>query len=197
MKNRHHTEQDIIAAVDTLARRKGIQKLGINAVARQAGVSKVLIYRYFGGFEELLAAWALKNSYWAGHLPPPETGPRNLSDGIDILKGQITTMRSTPLLREIERWLLLENSTVGSTIMARLEERGTALTRAFSSLLKPGKNDTSIDTEALIALLTAGVAYLSMKSDRCNVYNGVPLDNEEGWNRISRTLENIIQKVLD
>jgi AcrR family transcriptional regulator len=34
--------------------RDGFGAIGINAVAREAGVDKVLIYRYFGGLPELL-----------------------------------------------------------------------------------------------------------------------------------------------
>ena len=52
------TRRKIIDAVGTILAKHGLEKLGINAVAREAGVDKVLIYRYFGGFEQLLKAFA-------------------------------------------------------------------------------------------------------------------------------------------
>ncbi|WP_442590526.1 TetR/AcrR family transcriptional regulator [Pedobacter sp. AW31-3R] len=54
MKNRVETEQKIIKAVEYIAYVHGFMALGINKVAKQAGVSKVLIYRYFGSFQLLL-----------------------------------------------------------------------------------------------------------------------------------------------
>ena len=41
-----------------LLARKGSRSLGINAIAREAQVDKVLIYRYFGGLNQLYEAFA-------------------------------------------------------------------------------------------------------------------------------------------
>ena len=54
MKNRMQTERKLIDAVDYFVKTKGFGGLGVNKVAKQAGVSKVLIYRYFGNLEKLL-----------------------------------------------------------------------------------------------------------------------------------------------
>src|SRR5512147_3274157 len=63
-RNRKATEQKILKAVGTLLAREGFRTFGINAVARQARIDKVLIYRYFGGMPELLRAYAKAGSYW-------------------------------------------------------------------------------------------------------------------------------------
>ena len=57
MKNKEATKHRLITAVGTLLAREGFGALGINAVADEAGVDKVLIYRYFGGMDELLSAF--------------------------------------------------------------------------------------------------------------------------------------------
>ena len=44
--------------------RDGFGAIGVNAIARQAGVDKVLIYRYFGGLPELLRAWGASGRFW-------------------------------------------------------------------------------------------------------------------------------------
>jgi AcrR family transcriptional regulator len=56
MKNRACTEQRLIDAVKCIVRKEGFNGLGVNKVAREAGVSKCLIYRYFGSFEHLLSS---------------------------------------------------------------------------------------------------------------------------------------------
>jgi AcrR family transcriptional regulator len=55
-RSRLQTEQRILDAVGRLLLEQGYPAVGINAIARQAGCDKVLIYRYFGGFDELLLA---------------------------------------------------------------------------------------------------------------------------------------------
>jgi AcrR family transcriptional regulator len=47
----------LVRAVGTLLARDGFTALGVNAVAKEASVDKVLIYRYFGGMPELLGAF--------------------------------------------------------------------------------------------------------------------------------------------
>jgi len=68
MKNRKQTERKLIDAVDHILKTKGFPGLGVNKVAKQAGVSKILIYRYFGNFEKLLKTCVAEKDFWANHL---------------------------------------------------------------------------------------------------------------------------------
>ena len=54
MKNREKTEEKILEAVGSIVESEGFEKLGINTIALKANVSKMLIYRYFGGLKGLL-----------------------------------------------------------------------------------------------------------------------------------------------
>ena len=65
MKNREQTEEKILEAVGSIIENQGFEKVGINAIATEAGVSKMLIYRYFGGVEELIAQYLIQKDYWA------------------------------------------------------------------------------------------------------------------------------------
>lgn len=56
-RDRAATEERILAAVGQVLARDGFAAGGVNAVAREAGVDKVLICRYFGGLPGLLRAW--------------------------------------------------------------------------------------------------------------------------------------------
>src|SRR5512145_1953710 len=62
--NREETEERLISAVATVLARDGFSGLGVNTVAREAGVSKVLIYRYYGGLDQLLGAYARGRAFW-------------------------------------------------------------------------------------------------------------------------------------
>ena len=56
MKDRERTEKKILDAVGSIIAGDGFEGTGINAVAQQAGVSKMLIYRYFEGLNELISS---------------------------------------------------------------------------------------------------------------------------------------------
>ena len=60
MKNREQTESRILEAVASIVESEGFEKLGINTIASKANVSKMLIYRYFGGLEELIAQFIMQ-----------------------------------------------------------------------------------------------------------------------------------------
>jgi AcrR family transcriptional regulator len=65
-RDRAATEERILAAVGQVLARAGFAAVGVNAIAREAGVDKVLIYRYFGGLPELLRAWGESGRFWPG-----------------------------------------------------------------------------------------------------------------------------------
>ena len=64
MKDRERTEKKILDAVGSIIAGDGFEGIGINAVAQQAGVSKMLIYRYFEGLNELISSYLLQKDYW-------------------------------------------------------------------------------------------------------------------------------------
>ncbi|MUM78904.1 TetR family transcriptional regulator [Pseudodesulfovibrio sp. F-1] len=83
IRNREITQQKLIGAVGKVLAESGFRHLGINQVAREAGVDKKLIYRYFGGLPGLLAAYGDTAHFWpsaeellgedcevAGTMPP-------------------------------------------------------------------------------------------------------------------------------
>jgi len=63
-QRRIETEAELVRAVGRVIDRDGMGKLGVNAVAREAGVDKALIYRYFDGLPGLLRAFGESADFW-------------------------------------------------------------------------------------------------------------------------------------
>lgn len=63
MKNKENTKRKLIESVGSIIENEGVNKLGVNKVAKAAGVSKVLIYRYFGGYHQLLMEYTIRNNF--------------------------------------------------------------------------------------------------------------------------------------
>ncbi len=198
------TRQTILDSVGVLVRKEGFAGLGINALAREAGLSKVLIYRYFGGLEELVREWVLENNYWyldtglvekrIEELLSTGGGADSLREYLaELLEGQMARLRAVPEVREMLRWCLCEESEAASEIMAKVEQRGTDIHNAFMQRLK----EKGADAGAMVALLISGIYYLALMADRCSVFNGVALDSEEGWQRISGAVGMILKTLFN
>ncbi len=191
MKDRTQTEEDIISAVDRIIKREGFTALGINAIAKEAGVSKVLIYRYFGDFDGLIRRWTESTSYWNEQIlkvnlnqSPPEMVE-------SVLKGYTRSLRQDITRREMLRWLLAEDTKTGRLVMEKMEQNGLELTEFFEQhVSKEG------DIKALFALLTAGISYLSLMEDRAEFFNGIDIRSDEGWERLNRMVALILNRIL-
>ena len=68
IRDKQITSKRLISAVGSLLAKKGFKGIGVNAVAREAGVDKVLIYRYFAGLEGLIAAFGKEGDFWPSAL---------------------------------------------------------------------------------------------------------------------------------
>jgi AcrR family transcriptional regulator len=208
-RDREATERALLEAVGSVIREEGFSRLGINKVAKRAGVSKVLIYRYFGSLDNLTERWLLERNYWADTSSRTAEQIKSLEGGdnstallhemmMDLFRGQVRQLRSTPEVREMLRWFLCEESAVAAEVMKAVEERGYSLTRAFTKALEErNENPGLADSEAVIALLVSGIYNLALYSDRTNRFNGVALDTDEGWERILGAVETISKSLFE
>ena len=191
MKDRKQTEEDIIRAVDRIIKADGFTALGINAIAKEAGVSKVLIYRYFGNFDGLIRRWTESTSYWNEQIQQVDLNqsPSEIVDS--VLRGYTRSLREDITRREMLRWLLAEDSQMGRLIMEKMEQNGHDLTTLYGE-----KVSSEGDSNALFALLTAGISYLALMEDRAELFNGINIRSKEGWKRLEGMIALILEKVL-
>ncbi len=184
-RDRQATRKGILEAVGRLLARSALREVGINAIAREAGVDKVLIYRYFGGLPELLKAFAEESDFWpdvaeltreldrpAGQLLPAER-----AKALALAFGR--ALRRRPLTQEIMRWELLERNELTDALARYREEQGDELFQYFDEA-------QDLDVRAIGSLIAAGQTYLILRSHSADVYNGLHLKSEEDWLRIER-----------
>ena len=58
------TKERLVEAAERVLARDGHGGVGVNAVAAECGVDKVLIYRYFGGLPQLLQKVRERQRMW-------------------------------------------------------------------------------------------------------------------------------------
>ena len=190
-RNSQQTRKKIVGAVGRLLSRSGFRYLGINAIAREAGVDKVLIYRYFGGIPDLLRAYAKEGDFWPtaeellagfrGQLPPSNA---DLAAKLLIEFGR--ALRRRPITQEIMRWELLERNELTDALAHYREEQGMKLIRMV-------RDARGLDLQALGSLLSAGQTYLILRSKTAAVYNGLKLGGDRDWKRIEKNIEHLVR----
>jgi len=194
-RNRDATRERILAAVGTLLAREGFSSLGVNAVAREAGVDKVLIYRYFGGIEALLDTWgreALANS--SGAAAAPEASAADVAGrAAAALLGFTRAVREHPQALEVMRWELVEDNALTRRLAELREGAG------FADLQRLGVDEArarAVDLPALAAVLSAGLLHLALRARTAPRWLGIPLRTRQGWTRLERAAALLVRAAL-
>lgn len=192
-RDRQATEEKILQAVGRILAEQGFHNFGINAVARQAHVDKVLIYRYFGGMPELLRAYAEKGSYWPtieevagdhpegfGRMPVPEAVGA-------LLCNFSRAVRKRPVTLEILAWEAIERNELAKV----LEKVRKDFTKQLYRAIAGSRGRPTGDMAAIVTLLTAAINYLAVRSRKVGKYGAVNIRSEEGWRRLESAIRMI------
>lgn len=185
------TRRAILEAAVRLLARDGFRRFGISAVAREARVDKVLIYRYFGGAEDLLRKLASEGGLFPdlSLLLPAElaSSPRALAR--HALVEYARWLRRHPYALAVFRWELIESNHLTAALAACRED----FARSLLERLPAG---SALDLPALAAILSAGVTLLALRTEPGSDFCGVPIGDEVGWRRIEEALGLLVSAVM-
>lgn len=189
MKSREQTECKILEAVASIVESDGFEKLGINTIALKANVSKMLIYRYFGGLEELVARFIMQKDYWA-NTDTLILNPHSVGDSIKSkFRNQIEQLRNDVTLRRLCRWELSCHNASIDRLRDKREENGCNLIKVVSRLTGSSNSEVA----SLASILSASISYLTLIEDQCPTYNGIALQTDKGWEQIAQGVDMIVE----
>jgi AcrR family transcriptional regulator len=196
-RDRGETEQRILDAVARVLARKGFAEIGINAIANEAGIDKVLIYRYFGGLPELLAAYGASGQFWPSVdelLGPEDPTPTiQLAEQLSILLAQfIKALRKRPLTIEILAWETVARNELTAVLETVREDWGHALSQRLGRQYPGG----TFDATALMIIFTAAIQYFLVRARTIRIYGGIELRKDAGWQRLHRAMTVALAAVL-
>lgn len=188
MKSREQTESKILEAVASIVESDGFEKLGINTIALKANVSKMLIYRYFGGLEELVARFIMQKDYWA-NTDTLILNPHLVGDSIkSMFRNQIEQLRNDVTLRRLCRWELSCHNASIDRLRDKREENGCNLIKVVSRLTGCSNSEVA----SLASILSASISYLTLIEEQCPTYNGIALQTDKGWEQIAQGVDMIV-----
>jgi AcrR family transcriptional regulator len=198
-RNREQTKARILDALRTLIVTGGFANVGITRVAQEAGVSKELIYRYFGGMPQMVVALLNGQEYWTrperylDEVPVRrKRGAAAVTDADRIatmLCEQMRVLRGNDFVQQVRRWELVDDTRLTAPLAQVREKASRAFVRRCAA-------PEGVDLPATVAILLAGAIYLVLRSKTASNYFGVDLDTERGWTRIEKAFAVLAERIF-
>ncbi len=187
----------ILEAVGRMIVRDGLAAVGVNALAREAGCDKVLIYRYFRDLDGVYGTYAAQSDFW--------WNVHDLTRGIDpsrtpaaeamktIVRRHAAALRARPVTLAVLAAELTTRTRLVVALEAVRERRALELSAWIGEhyRLPP-----SLDFAAVAMLLGVAVNYLAVRARTLRVMGGVEIRTDGDWERIFAALDALIDGVL-
>ncbi|MDD3312738.1 TetR/AcrR family transcriptional regulator [Pseudodesulfovibrio sp.] len=197
IRNKELTKERLVKAVGKVLADVGFKRLGVNLVAREADVDKKLIYRYFGGLEGLVAAYGRTVEFWPSAeelLGEDRERIRKMAPHALMslfFKRHFKAILARPNTLEILAWEAMEKN----HLTQALEQVRVKSALEFFELMEQDPPE-EVDLTALVLLMHGAMTFLAVRSRIHRSLGGVDLQSESGWQRIERTLDQIMLGVL-
>ncbi|TSJ40925.1 TetR/AcrR family transcriptional regulator [Mucilaginibacter corticis] len=183
----------VAAVADTLAE-SGHQGLGMNRIVTKSGVSKPMVYEYFGNLNGLLKAYIGRKDSWLTYfesirLPENPTTEELKNCFVKLLQDQFRYFHSDKEMQKLVLWQISEyNPLMRATCEAREREGLRLLELADGHFRKSG-----VSLKAVMGMLVGGIYYNILHSSAgLGTIAGIDIRNENEYEMVMKTIEQII-----
>ncbi|MCP4021780.1 MAG: TetR/AcrR family transcriptional regulator [Desulfobacteraceae bacterium] len=194
---KEQTKQKLIKAVGQVLGKEGFKGLGVNKVAKAAGVDKVLVYRYFGGLPQLIGEYSRTMDFWPTVneiIGPDPDGLLKMSPDKQIahfFKAFLSALRKRPVTQDILAWELLERN----ELTKQLEDIRIKTILQYFDFLDGIPDDDNLS--AIIVLMGGAVNQLIVKSRINRSLGGIDLESEKGWDQINKAIDLLLTGIFN
>ncbi len=197
MKNRTLTEKKLIQAVGETLRTYGYSGLGVNKIARTAGVNKNLIYRYFDSVDHLVETYIRHKDYWLADNKEfsqaftTDTPKEMMINAIvSLLQHQFTYFFQEQEMQH----LILSEITYDHELLKKLSHLKETMAEPFFDSMQHHFQGSSVNFRGITALLHAGIYYLVLQSQKNDATNcGLNITTRQDRDIILRSIEQIVR----
>lgn len=196
--NREATERALVEAVGAVISDRGFGGLGVNAIARQAGVNKALIYRYFDGLDGLYRAFASTHALWPpieellGDLPERIVELSWRDAFVELFTRYARAIRSRPRTVELLAWECVTRNELTRAFEEVREQRSMELMEHMSL----AGFDAPVDLRPAIAVASSSIHYLAIRSRDIQIFAGAPISQDSFWEHDLRGVLDAIARGL-
>lgn len=187
-KNKETTKKKLLSALGEIITEDGFEKIGVNNIASRAGVSKVLIYRYFETVDNMVIEYLSEIGFWQNFsidFPNNE----NLNEFLKkTFRKQIEQLRTDAVMRKLLRWELGEKNAVIEKVRLKRESKGVTLVTIVSQMSQSPHEGVA----TLATIMNASISYLMLLSENSPFYNGIDIQGDKGWEQIAKGIDLLV-----
>lgn len=197
-KNKENSKKLFLEAVGKILKTKGYAALGINEIAATAGLNKKLIYRYFGGIEQLLDEYVLAQDFWSN--VKGDKVPKAIDDGGQAFLKQMFQTQFDRVYdnRELQKVLLWRLAEERSSLRKLTEEQEHAGEELFEQIVQPHFGESTPTFRAIAAIMVSGLYYLDLyAAHNGSIFCGVDIASADGRQEIKKAMDFLVDQTYD
>ncbi|WP_436418202.1 TetR/AcrR family transcriptional regulator [Petrimonas sulfuriphila] len=188
-KRKQRTKKDIDESINNAAiqliEEKGFQNIAVTAIMQRAKIEPVVFYNRYDDLDNFMDEFVKKYDYWFSDIIKNieiQENPRE--QYITIMHSLLDSLKENKVMQQLLRWeLSTHNNTTKRT--ARLREFHTLpLVERYKKIFE----DSSVEIDALSALIIGGIYYLVLHGD-LSEFGGIDINSEEGTQRLRNAIE--------
>jgi len=193
--DKERSMQRLLEAVGCVIKEKGYTGLGPTNIAKAAGLSKRLIYFYFGSVDNLIEKYVRSKDYFAGASngadqlleQNKESGTCKLLES--ILISQLEHFNNNEEMQKIILWQISERSQIMFEVAETREKVGTE----FFELADKELDRKKADLRAVAGLLVGGIYYMVLHAkSNDSLFCEIDVNSQDGINRIKNAIGDIL-----
>ncbi len=164
-------------------------------IADTAGVSKTLVYRYFGNVQELFKAYLIYKDYWISfedHMDDLLDANRHDSGkelAKNTLENQIEYFLHSKEMQQIIRWQITEPNDISRSVADAREQMGEQM----FGIIDPYFKDSDVNFRALMAVSVAGIYFLVLNAKiNGSTFCGIDLNKNEDVKEVEKAVKQLV-----
>jgi len=195
-KDKEETKKKLVQATGEIFMTKGYFGLKASKIAYVAGVSKTLIYRYFGNVEELFKVYLSQKDFWISMeshlLVLMEAGKEDCGEGFAkrALHDQIEYLFQNKEMQQILLWQISEPNSIARGLADSRERLGEELL----GITEPHFKDSNVNFRGVLAVVLPGIYYLVLNAKaNGSTFCGVDINKKEDMKLIQKAVSQLVE----
>jgi AcrR family transcriptional regulator len=193
-RNKEQTMAKLIESVGRILKAKGHAGIGVNKVALEAGVSKPMIYAYFGNLNGLLKVFAHRKDYWLPQFEqryPVDLREKDaMRDHLTwLLQEQFRYFHKEKEMQKLILWQISEFNHLIRSVSEVREKEGARLLQMGEGYFR----ESDISLKAVMALLVGGIYFNVLQhSAGSGPVCGIDIGSEKDYETMIRTIRQVL-----
>lgn len=193
VRNKEKSKQRLLDAVGKLLKSKGYSALKVNDIAATAGLDKKLIYKYFGGMDQLIDEYIQAQDFWSNvDYREGSEADGGLAFTKEMFHAQFDYVHKNKAFQKLILWGLSEQRKSLKQLTDTQEANGELL---FEKIIEPHFGNKTRQFRAISAIMVAGLYHLNLFANvNGSVFCGIDIKNKTDREEIKKAVSFLLEQ---